>query len=398
MNRTIKIYIGLLIFLFGLIAFIELTRERPINWKPTYNEKHKIPFGTYIFHEELEAVFPNQEFTDVRKTPYEFFDEYYDWDEDEYTTTGNFIHVAQYSEMDEISAQELLDFVSYGNTVFMSSNYFPNRLKDSLGFNTTNQYDLKGNSYFTLTNPRFKTDSITIDRGINNFHFSKLNEDLTTVLGHQTFDSIAFPNFIKVNYYQGSFLLHLQPIAFTNYNLLKKNNKKYTEAVLGYLPEDNIFYNSLNKANTNVSGSKLRYILSQDALRYAWYLGLISLVLFLIFNAKRRQRIVKEIKPHENTTVAFTKTIGNLYYETKDHNNLVEKKITYFLEYLRRVYFLDTQILDERFTKLLIQKSGKDKEQIQQLVKSIVHLKAKPQCTEADLINLNKQIEDFYTA
>lgn len=398
MNRTIKIYIGLLIFLFGLIAFIELTRERPINWKPTYNERHKIPFGTYIFHEELEAVFPNQEFTDVRKTPYEFFDAYYDWDEDEYTTTGNFIHVAQYSEMDEISAQELLDFVSYGNTVFMSSNYFPNRLKDSLGFNTTNQYDLKGNSYFTLTNPRFKTDSITIDRGINNFHFSKLDKDLTTVLGHQTFDSIAFPNFIKVNYYQGSFLLHLQPIAFTNYNLLKKNNKKYAEAVLGYLPEDNIFYNSLNKANTNVSGSKLRYILSQDALRYAWYLGLISLVLFLIFNAKRRQRIVKEIKPHENTTVAFTKTIGNLYYETKDHNNLVEKKITYFLEYLRCVYFLDTQVLDERFTKLLIQKSGKDKEQIQQLVKSIVHLKAKPQCTEADLINLNKQIEDFYTA
>lgn len=397
MNRTIKIYVGLLILFLGLIAFIELTKERPINWKPTYNERHKIPFGTYIFHEELENVFSDKEFTDVRKTPYEFFDEYYDWEEDEYTTTGNFIHIAQYSEMDDISAQELLDFVSYGNTVLMSSNYFPKRLEDSLGFNTTNEYDLKGNSYFTLTNPRFKTDSITIDRGINNFHFSKLDKDLTTVLGHQTFDSIAFPNFIKVKHYDGQFLLHLQPIAFTNYSLLKKNNKKYTEAVLGYLPKDNIYYNSLNKANTNVSGSKLRFILSQDALRYAWYLGLISLLLFLIFNAKRRQRIVKEIKPHENTTVAFTKTIGNLYYETKDHNNLVEKKITYFLEYLRRVYFLDTQVLDERFTKLLIQKSGKDKEQIQQLVKSIVHLKAKPQCTEADLINLNKQIEDFYT-
>ncbi|MCP4054375.1 MAG: DUF4350 domain-containing protein [Mesoflavibacter sp.] len=398
MNRTIKIYVGLLILFLGLIAFIELTKERPINWKPTYNERHKIPFGTYIFHEELENVFSDKEFTDIRKTPYEFFDEYYNWEEDEYTTTGNFIHVAQYSEMDEISAQELLDFVSYGNTVLMSSNYFPKRLKDSLGFNTTNEYDLKGNSFFTLTNPRFKTDSITIDRGINNFHFSELDKSITTVLGHQTFDSIAFPNFVKVKHYDGQFLLHLQPIAFTNYSLLKKNNKKYTEAVLGYLPEDNIYYNSLNKANTNVSGSKLRFILSQDALRYAWYLGLISLLLFLIFNAKRRQRIVKEIKPHENTTVAFTKTIGNLYYETKDHNNLVEKKITYFLEYLRRVYFLDTQVLDERFTKLLIQKSGKDKEQIQQLVKSIVHLKAKPQCTEADLIHLNKQIEDFYTA
>ena len=73
----------------------------------------------------------------------------------------------------------------------------------------------------------------------------------------------------------------------------------------------------------------------------------------MIFNAKRKQRIVKVVKPLENTTVAFTKTIGNLYYETKDHNNLIDKKITYFLEYIRRVYYLDTQMLNEKFIKNL---------------------------------------------
>ena len=47
-------------------------------------------------------------------------------------------------------------------------------------------------------------------------------------------------------------------------------------------------------------------------------------------------------------------------YETKDHDNLIEKKITYFLEYIRRVYYLDTQILNDKFVKNLSLKSGKE--------------------------------------
>ena len=90
MNKTIKIYIGLLVLLFGAITFIELSRQRPINWTPTYNEKHKIPFGTYILHEELKNVFQNQDFQDIKQTPYEFFDSKYDWEEKTYNVTGNF--------------------------------------------------------------------------------------------------------------------------------------------------------------------------------------------------------------------------------------------------------------------------------------------------------------------
>ena len=80
---------------------------------------------------------------------------------------------------------------------------------------------------------------------------------------------------------------------------------------------------------------------------------MVSLLIFILFNAKRKQRVVKVIKPLENSTIAFTKTIGNLYYETKDHNNLIDKKITYFLEFIRRKYYLDTQLLDEKFMKNL---------------------------------------------
>ena len=117
----------------------------------------------------------------------------------------------------------------------------------------------------------------------------------------------------------------------------------------------------------------------------------------MIFNAKRKQRIVNIINPLKNTTVDFTKTIGNLYYETKDHDNLIEKKITYFLEYIRRVYYLDTQILDDKFVKNLSLKSGKDQVNVKKLVNQIAYLKAKTPCNESDLLRLNKAIEDFYT-
>ncbi len=398
MNKTIKFYLALLALLFALIVYIEFSRERPINWSPTYNETHKIPFGTYVFYEELDDVFPNSDIKKITRTPYEYFDEYYNWEDTIYNTSGNFIHIGEYADLDAVSAQELLDFASYGNTIFVSTNYMPQKFKDELNFDIETNYNFKGKANFNLTNSGFKSDSITIEKGLNNVYFSSLSPDNTTILGHQNFDSIPYVNFIKLNHEKGTVLLHLQPVAFTNYTLLKADNKKYAEAILSYLPEDTIHYNSKNKVNSKLSRSKLRFILSQPALRYAWYLGLISLLLFLIFNAKRKQRIVKVIKPHENTTVAFTKTIGNLYYETKDHNNLIDKKITYFLEYIRRVYFIDTQLLDEKFVKTLAQKSGKDKELISKLVNHIVHLRARTECTESNLINLNKQIEDFYNA
>ena len=52
----------------------------------------------------------------------------------------------------------------------------------------------------------------------------------------------------------------------------------------------------------------------------------------MIFNAKRRQRVVPIINPLPNTTLDFTKTIGNLYYQEGNHQNIVDKKIIYFLE------------------------------------------------------------------
>ena len=397
MSRTLKIYVGILILLFIGIIAIEFSTPAPVNWQKTYNESQKIPYGTYVFYEELTNLFPDTKIQDIKVTPYEYFDDYYSWEDSTYLTTGTYVVIDEYPNIDNSSAQELLDFASHGNTIFISSNYFPERLIDSLGFDTQNEYNFKGKAGFTFTNPVFENDSISVEKGLNNIYFSKIDTLTTTVLGHQKFDDLTYTNFIKIPWESGYFYLHAQPVAFTNYHLLKKDNQKYASSVMSYLNDDTIYFDSRNKFGKELGSSPMRFILSQPALRWAWYLALITIVLFMIFNAKRRQRIVDIKVPLKNTTVDFTKTIGNLYYETKDHDNLIEKKITYFLEYIRRVYYLDTQILDDKFVNNLTLKSGKDQDDIKQLIKQIVYLKAKNNCNETDLLRLNNAIEDFYT-
>lgn len=396
MSKAIKIYITLLIVLFIGAFAIEYSKPKPIDWSPTYNETHKKPYGTFILYNELKNLFSEQKIEDIKETAYQSLNNYYRHSDSTYVTQGSYLFIDDFMETDPISTQELLNFASHGNQLFIATNYPNETLQDSLNFETKNDFNFSGEANLSFANKVFKNDSITIHKGLSNIYFSNLDSVKTTVLGYQKFDSIQRINFIKIKYGKGNVFLHLQPIVFTNYQLLKSNNKKYAAAALSYLPEDIIFFDSRNKIGMELGNSVMRYILRQPALRWAWYLALLSLLVFIIFNAKRKQRIVKVLEPLENTTVAFTKTIGNLYYETKDHDNLIAKKITYFLEYIRRVYYLDTQILDEKFIKFLSLKSGKEKEAVKKLINLINYLRAKRACTEADLIKLNKTIEDFY--
>jgi uncharacterized protein involved in outer membrane biogenesis len=50
MNKTLKIYIGILVALMVLIVFVDANRPKPINWTPSFDVNSKIPFGLYVFN------------------------------------------------------------------------------------------------------------------------------------------------------------------------------------------------------------------------------------------------------------------------------------------------------------------------------------------------------------
>ena len=113
----------------------------------------------------------------------------------------------------------------------------------------------------------------------------------------------------------------------------------------------------------------------------------------MFFNAKRRQRVIPIKEPLKNTTIDFTKTIGNLYYQEKDHQNIAEKKIIFFLEKIRNEYYIDTFNLDEAFINRVHQKTGRTKKDIEDVVFKIKKIRNQSNTTEKELITFNELLE-----
>src|SRR5690606_18740072 len=137
----VKFYVVLLILLFVGLFAIEFTKEQPINWNKTYNEKHKIPYGTFVLYEELDHLFPDSEVKKITVTPFEYFDAYFNWEDSTYSISGNYLFVNEYNVTDDYSAQELMDFAARGNAIFISTSYPTQRFYDSLFFETKNDFN-----------------------------------------------------------------------------------------------------------------------------------------------------------------------------------------------------------------------------------------------------------------
>jgi len=304
--------------------------------------------------------------------------------------------VNDFADFDEESVQELLYFSSHGNTVFLSMKSLPQMLLDSLKINFKSNFEINSTSAVWFANEKLGIEKYNITEGLGANYFSEIDTLTTTVLGYQGSDK-AFANYIKVPYKQGNFLLHLQPAAFTNFHLLKNNHSKYTEKVLSYIPKGNIFWYTKGITDGHISQHPLRFIFSQPALKAGWYLFLLGTIVFILFNVKRKQRIVPIIKPLENTTIEFTKTIGNLYFQEGNHHNIIDKKIIYLLDKIRREYLIDTTVLDEKFVQRLQHKTGQKREDLNQLFYKInQHRKGHFESVENDLVEINTLIEKIF--
>lgn len=395
MGKTFKIYIVFLVLVIIGIVFLDANAPKPINWSPTYSTKDKIPLGLYVFDKESATLFKNQKIQKVTTTAYEYLVDRFDGDSlvNDYEMDGTFINIAEQTEMDNESVDEMCYFVSRGNTAFLSAKNLPSRLLDSLKIEINSDYNYSDSVFNWLANKKLGKQKFKITEGLGNNYFSKIDTLNTAVLGYQSGDS-ARVNYIKVKYFNGEFLLHTQPAAFSNFHLLKDNHDQYAQKVLSYVPKGDIFWLLKNQDGTVASQAPMRYILSQPALKWAWWLFLIGMVIFMIFNAKRKQRIIPIKKPLPNTTVEFVKTIGNLYFQEGNHNTIIDKKIIYFLEKIRNEYLIDTTKLDEDFMQKLHHKSGKSKSDIENVLFLInAYRRNQFESNEADLIKINTAIE-----
>jgi len=397
MNKSIKIYIAILVFVFALIVIADRKQTKPVDWRPTFSVHDKIPYGLYILDKEIRPLLKNEKIEKIATvTPYEFLDSKYNADTlvEDYKIKGTFLSISDQENIDDQSVKELFYFISRGNNAFLSMRTFPESLLDSLKIAMKFDFHQPKNNLLWVANKKISSKKYAFELTVEDY-FSKIDTANTTVLGYQSNAKKEKQiNFIKVPYKDGYFYLHTQPAAFTNYHLLKKDHFQYAENVLSYVPKGDVFWYTKLENNESISHSKLRYINSQPALKWAWRLILLGILIFIIFNVKRKQRIVPILEPLPNLTVDFTKTIGNLYYQEGDHRNLIDKKIIYFLEKIRTEYLIDTTKLDDYFIQKLHHKTGKNETDIQELVFLInEHRNSYHGSLEDDLIRINNAIE-----
>ncbi len=446
MNKTLKIYLIFLFFMLGLIVFIDLSKPRPINWNQTYITKDKIPYGLFVLNQELPKLLEGVNLTKVDdKTIYEFLvkkpEPIYHYNDDEYqheetieeetieeeyteeetedtsntndednliikraanthsdfkisdtllNTKDTWLYINRYFDIDKTSNDALLAYVKNGGHAFLSAQSFPDYLLDSLKLTEDYNYSMKDTMLLKFKESNINTNLVY---GAHGRYFKYKKGFLGNYKGYFTDkDNKKLPYFLEVPYGDGLVYLHLYPAMFANVNLLKDNNYQHAEVCLAYLPNTDVYWYLKNQTGVLVSNHPLRFIKDHPSLKWSWYLAWILVFIFLIFTAKRKQRVVPIIPPVKNTTVDFTKTIGNLYFQEKDYLDLMNKKITFFLERVRTELLMDTNVLDEVFIKRYQAKSGKPLEDVQNAINQINQLRKTQQATQEDLIALNEAI------
>lgn len=213
-------------------------------------------------------------------------------------------------------------------------------------------------------------------------------------------------NFIKIPYGEGEFLFHSNPIVFTNYHLLDEDAVAYASSVFSHLPEGDIYWDEKTKdyhfnfpeggRNQQFMQSPLSYILSQQSLRWAWYLMLGLVLLFVLFRAKRKQRIIPIRAANTNTSLEFIQTIGRLYHQQQDHKNLTEKMMYLFKDFVRRRYGIRLKDRDEKTMKNLMIKSEISEKQVEEIFTRYSRMTRGEEVSESHLTNFYLALERFY--
>ncbi len=397
MQRRYKIILGLFVFIFGVVVFLEANQPQPVDWSPSFSHLEKKPLGGYVFYESLKEKFPEQ-MRKTRQSPFEFLSDS--------TVSGTYLFFNQQLGFGEAELKRLLQWAEKGNTVFLSAKYFGDKLLDTLGLKKKKAYLVKSpetKPLFNFVNPQLKADSAYhFKENISLMYFSEIDTSRHVVLGVadlcENCNTMEDPkvNYIKIPIGEGTFLLHLAPEAFGNYFMLLENNAEYAEKAMAYIDfEKPVYWDERYKSGRPIIASPLSIFLSNRYLKWAYYLMVIGVLLFVCVAAKRKQKSIPIVEPLTNKSREFTDTVAGMYLEQKNHKAIAEKKIALFLEHLRVHLRVDTQKIDNTFIEILAQKAGKTSSETRELFQYIAQIQEQKSIDKPQLKALSKKIDAF---
>ncbi|MBG47249.1 MAG: hypothetical protein CML05_03050 [Pseudozobellia sp.] len=397
MGKKGSVYIAIIVATVAGLMLLQYSKPKNINWFPSYVNDHKIPYGTKVFTDFIETEFPESE--QVYSPPFDFLTK-------NDSVQGTYIFINEKVNFGDTELYTLLDWVDQGNTAYIASNDFEEHLLDTLNLTTNtlfSDFENFGGYKHYLVNPHLKLDKgFQFEKDHHVSYFPKdslLNAKILGTVAKEK-DSLSeearHPNVISLKHGQGEIILSTFPKAFTNYFILKKENREYTSGLLSYFDgSKKLYFDNHHKSGKSFYTSPMYIFLNYKEFKWAYYLVLIGVIIYIIFEGKRKQRAIPVIRPLTNQTLAFTRTIADMYYESSDADAIARYKMEHFLEYVRNKFYLPTRELNEEFYTNLAARSGQPKDEIKKLFQLVIKLQQQTRIDNGDLQELNRQIEQF---
>lgn len=427
-RNTIWIGLGIVVLVVAVILFSRYQNKEKkrvvTDWTPNYEYDERVdPFDVDITRNVLQDAVGEENFEVLPDTgslakllP---------------KTPGHaYMYIGSYYPAGTEDVDALVEFIENGNDVHLYCERFSDKLKTKV-FGEPVSYCSDG-SWELLSTMRadsFQLFSVgTFNDTVKLLHppelmsrYRKLcyfNEDATYCRTNELWDSMEFlqyseiglmeemPTYAKISInYGGHLYIHTVPMAFTNIHMLDEAMFEHLNGVLSYVDQRKVLWDEAERSKidndpfdspANQYESTMRYLYSQKELRYAFFIALLGLMLYLFFSIKRRQRPIPMVDQNRNLSLQSLKMISRLYYLHPDHNKLARDKMSIFLHFIRKRYGLNTQELDDDFMANLVIVSGVPSNFVKKIFNSYNVVDSQTRTHPDRLIQLTQWINQFY--
>lgn len=428
--KSSRNFLFAMLVLFVLFCLLQVNLPKKFVWSPTFSHVDKQPFGCFVFDSVLTQSLPNG-YHVTKKTFFQLDQEHakekisvlmvVDQQDLKQLDVKYLCNIARRGGKVMVVASSSFDDGRNADTVVVDEleRTFKVKIEDGLYFSLrgilaglkahdndmydtiywNNRetmyaaqsyrmfYNMVGGTLFVDSVPKVKRLAYTLSTaGYDYRHDSLYVGDFTsfdTIVDEKerieridTFAIKKVPTAVSVPYGKGEVIFVSSPLLFTNYGMLEGNTSVYIFRLMSYLADLPVYRTEAyvkTDAMLVAEQSPFREFIKRPPLRWALYLALLGVVLFMIFTARRRQRVIPIMSKPANRSLEFIQLIGTLYYQRKDHVDLVRKKFKLFAEELRKTAGVDISDVntDDREYLLLAEKTGMNSDRLKKVIRQI---------------------------
>lgn len=428
--KSSRNFLFAMLVLFVLFCLLQVNLPKKFVWSPTFSHVDKQPFGCFVFDSVLTQSLPNG-YHVTKKTFFQLDQEHakekisvlmvVDQQNLKQLDVKYLCNIARRGGKVMVVASSSFDDGRNADTVVVDElertfkvkiedgMYFSlrgilsglkahdNDMYDTIYWNNRETmyaaqsyrmfYNMVGGTLFVDSVPKVKRLAYTLSTaGYDYRHDSLYVGDFTgfdTIVDEKerieridTFAIKKVPAAVSVPYGKGEVIFVSSPLLFTNYGMLEGNTFVYIFRLMSYLADLPVYRTEAyvkTDAMLVAEQSPFREFIKRPPLRWALYLALLGVVLFMIFTARRRQRVIPIMSKPANRSLEFIQLIGTLYYQRKDHVDLVRKKFKLFAEELRKTAGVDISDVntDDREYLLLAEKTGMNSDRLKKVIRQI---------------------------